>query len=55
MVKDLFLRFENMLCNYHFFIPFVKNVWSSIFIENLEGFKFMRKLKVLKEQIESVE
>ena len=44
-------RFENMWCNHHFFIPFVKEVWNSASVEGWEGFKFMRKLKILKDNL----
>ena len=44
-------RFENMWCNHHSFIPFIKDIWNSSSVEGLEGFKFMRKLKALKDNL----
>lgn len=44
-------RFENMWLGHHSFLPLVKEIWNSSSVEGWEGFKIMRKLKTLKENL----
>ena len=44
-------RFENMWLSHSAFIPFVKEVWDNAEVQGWEGFKFMRKLKSLKDKL----